>query len=328
MSTNKDREYGRVLEDLRRMEFVPKSGEGSLVMLSRFEWMEVLHTNRETGVMTVSLMGSTSKGTWRAVVKLVLPWLGSSGFSFGYMRQILEDEYYLLLRLEKNRVHEGVCQARGFVRAEQGANDSRMLGIVMDYYGPHLWSSKKPRTLSWMKAASIRLAEVVTALHAHRVVHADIKVENVLLSGYSGNAFDPNRLVLIDFGLASFADRAESFGTRIYLPPEEAIASPGERISGRRSYDVYATCMTLVLVAMHCRLPRSFIDKLEERRAFVSFGQRRELLETLCGHMESHYKANPDWMPLFQILGRGIDACAAHRWGSARELLEALRAVS
>lgn len=323
----KDREYGRVLGDLRRMEFVPKSGDGSLVMLSRFESMEVLHTNRETGVMTVSLLGSTSRGTWRAVVKLVLPWLGSSGFSFGYMRQMLEDEYFLLLRLEKDRVHEGVCEARGFVRAEQGAYDRRMVGIVMDYYGPHLWTSKKPRKLSWMKAASIRLAEVVAALHAHRVVHADIKVENVLLSGYSGNANDPNRLVLIDFGLASFADRTESFGTRIYLPPEEVIASPTERVSGRRSYDMYATCMTLVLAAMHLRLPQAFVDRLGERRAFIYFGQRRELSEALRGYMESYCKENPDWMPLFQILGRGIDVCAAHRWGSVQELLDALRAM-
>lgn len=86
-----------------------------------------------------------------------------------------------------------------------------------------------------------RVLDALSYLHYHRVVHGDIKPQNVILDIPTHNA------TLVDFGLAAVAPDAKTRakgGTRFYLPPEFALGLPPIPAS-----DLYALGMTAVALA-------------------------------------------------------------------------------
>jgi len=74
---------------------------------------------------------------------------------------------------------------------------------------------------------SIQLCKGLQHLHQHNFVHCDIKLSNVMISS-------ENKLVIIDFGMASQIGSIPAGGNALYSPPE---LNSNYKIS--TSYDVF-----------------------------------------------------------------------------------------
>jgi serine/threonine protein kinase len=99
------------------------------------------------------------------------------------------------------------------------------------------------------QSAFLNLLEIVGYLHAEKVVHNDLKLENVLLS-------ENGKVSLVDFGNARlaekkglfgklFAKREPTFGTPTYLAPE-LIAGEGEPSFRSDCYSLAVCCFVLL----------------------------------------------------------------------------------
>ena len=71
----------------------------------------------------------------------------------------------------------------------------------------------------------VQMIDAVAYAHRHRIIHCDIKPENLII-------FEGNRLRLTDFGIAKIAMRtveASGSGTVGYIAPEQAMGKPSLR---------------------------------------------------------------------------------------------------
>src|SRR5262245_4949722 len=72
-------------------------------------------------------------------------------------------------------------------------------------------------------AIGVDLCAALAAVHANRLVHGDLKTQNVMREGAPGHPTGAGRVVLMDFGSAhasSATPGAASPGTPLYTPPE------------------------------------------------------------------------------------------------------------
>jgi len=159
------------------------------------------------------------------------------------------------------------------------------------------------RSLEWLGQA----AAALDAAHANGIVHRDVKPANLLLDS-------DERVKVADFGVASAADLG-SFtevgtvvGTAGYLAPEQAR---GER-AGPAS-DLYA----LAVVAF---------ELLTGKRPFERESSTAEAMAHVSAPIPPASASNPS-LPneLDDVLARGLAKEPEHRYGSATELVEALR---
>jgi serine/threonine-protein kinase len=103
--------------------------------------------------------------------------------------------------------------------------------------GERTLSERLRRRLSIEKALDLgqQLLEGVAYAHRHRIIHCDIKPENIIL-------FPNDRLRLTDFGIAKIAQktvRGSGTGTVGYMAPEQAMGRPSARS------DVFSTGVIL-----------------------------------------------------------------------------------
>jgi len=132
--------------------------------------------------------------------------------------------------------------------------------LVLEYMpGGDLWALCRTRPIGLDDALFYfqQVAEALAYAHKARVIHRDIKPNNILLSG------DRQVLKIADFGVAKLtqdeASEITRVGTNIYAPPEHHPDVRGDELNERLtpSADVYSLAKT-IYTAMTGRAPRQF----------------------------------------------------------------------
>jgi hypothetical protein len=161
------------------------------------------------------------------------------------------------------------------------------------------------RSLAWLRDA----AAALDAAHESGIVHRDVKPGNLLLD-------DEGRVHVADFGVASAAhlgaltETGTVVGTAGYLSPEQAR---GERATP--ASDRYA----LAVVAF---------ELLTGQRPYGRDSTTAEALAHVSAPIPAASRLRPDLPPeLDAALARGLAKEPEHRYGSAADLVEALRAA-
>ena len=119
------------------------------------------------------------------------------------------------------------------VRARPSPREKTRLYLVMEYVAGRslealLWGGK-PLPASQAVDVALQLGEALAYLHAHGVVHHDVKPGNVLVG-------DSGRVKLLDFGIAhvetgrklTIAGLSASIGTPDYMAPEQLRGRMGD----------------------------------------------------------------------------------------------------
>ena len=203
--------------------------------------------------------------------------------------------------------HPGIARALHTGREElDGApffTLERVRGTALDEFADRLRTEQPEQLESSLTELAIQLARAVGYLHRRRILHLDLKPQNVLVSD-GGDA--PPEAVLIDFGIARFADAEElpvREGTAPFVAPEAFRGEPPTA-----SYDVYALGVTLWRV-LSGRLPwtASSIDDWSRLHREASLPRLEAVSEPLAG-----------------ILGRALAKDPALRFHDADELADAL----
>jgi TOMM system kinase/cyclase fusion protein len=186
--------------------------------------------------------------------------------------------------------------------------------IVSDYLpGSTLREWQQQRRPTWPEAARIAAALANALAHAHalRVVHRDLKPDNVVL--VSGR--DP---VIVDFGIAvsdvapGNARRGQIIGTPAYMAPEQA-SGEGHRIDGRT--DIYALGVILY-------------EMLTGRQPFKGRNPHDVLLQIIRDAPQPPRQLNPEIPPLLeQICLKAMAKNIADRYTTAADVDEELRAL-
>jgi serine/threonine protein kinase len=132
--------------------------------------------------------------------------------------------------------------------------------LVLEYMpGGDLWALCRTRPIGFEDALFFfqQVAEALAYAHKARIIHRDIKPNNILLSA------DRRMLKIADFGVAKMthdeASEITRVGTNIYAPPEHhpdvRVDEHNEKLTP--SADVYSLAKT-IYTAMTGRAPRQF----------------------------------------------------------------------
>lgn len=183
------------------------------------------------------------------------------------------------------------------------------LELVDGYSLAHRLSSGPPFTTSEAVAVATQVLDALGAAHAAGIVHRDIKPGNVLL-GRDG------RVKVADFGIArlggsDLTQTGSMIGTLSYMAPEQCR---GEPVDGRS--DLFATGALL-----H--------EMLTGIKAFPG-GSDTAVMQRLLFQPPAALEPRDPRIPaaLAAVLSRALAKNAADRYGSAREMADALHAAA
>jgi serine/threonine-protein kinase len=225
-------------------------------------------------------------------------------------------------RAYKRLLREARATARlghpGIVRVfDFGQTEDKSPYIVMELLeGESLAEqmTRQPR-LGMVQAVQLLLPiiDALSVAHDRGIVHRDIKPENIFLSRDQYGRVQPK---IVDFGVARLAEAGRSLtrsgallGTPDYMAPEQARGELG--IDHR--VDLWAICIVLYeLLTGHRPFAREAGNYLAVLRA-ISQDAAASI---------RNFGAGDD--ALWLIIERGLKKRAADRWGSMRELGEAL----
>jgi serine/threonine protein kinase len=179
--------------------------------------------------------------------------------------------------------------------------------LVLEYMpGGDLWSlcRKQPVCLDDALFYFQQVSEALAYAHSRRVIHRDIKPNNLLLSA------DRRELKIADFGVAKMthddASEITRVGTNVYAPPEHHPDVRTDDVNEKLtpSADVYSLAKT-IYTAMTGRAPRQF-----------SREPIRELPAELAGET---------WAgPLLEVLSKATSSRVADRYQSVEAFWERL----
>ena len=182
--------------------------------------------------------------------------------------------------------------------------------LVLEYMpGGDLWSLCRKQPVAFDDALFYfqQVAEALAYAHSQRVIHRDIKPNNLLLSA------DRRVLKIADFGVAKMTHEEASeitrVGTNVFAPPEHHPDVRPDDLNEKLtpSADVYSLAKT-IYTAMTGRAPRQF-----SRQPIT------ELPEEL---------ASESWSgPLLAVLAKATAARVADRYQSVEEFWEGLAGV-
>jgi serine/threonine protein kinase len=182
--------------------------------------------------------------------------------------------------------------------------------LVLEYMpGGDLWSlcRKRPVGLNDTLFYFQQVAEALAYAHSQRVIHRDIKPNNLLLSA------DQRILKIADFGVAKMthddASEITRVGTNVYAPPEHHPDVRADDLNEKLtpSADVYSLAKT-IYTAMTGRAPRQF------SRASIS-----ELPSELASEAWSG--------PLLAVFAKATASRVADRYQSVEEFWECIARV-
>lgn len=136
-----------------------------------------------------------------------------------YLRHV-RNEYEVLSQLWRdvaaNNGHPGFVRVYALLRSDSILRRVRRRTLVMEYLPGKDLRAENRYPLGQLAYVFHQVALVLVRLHARRIVHGDLKPENVMVS-------PGGRVTLVDFGFSCPAgSRAESVrGTREYMAPEQ-----------------------------------------------------------------------------------------------------------
>ncbi len=167
--------------------------------------------------------------------------------------------------------------------------------VIVSPLGEETLADRLARRMSLKNAFDLagQIMEAVAYAHDQRIIHCDIKPENVIL-------FPGGRARLTDFGIAKVALRtlrASGSGTVGYIAPEQAM--------GRPSFKSDVFSLGLIL----CRMFTGMLPEWPYRWPPEGLNRRR-------------HRLHPD---LIEFLRKATEVDARHRYHDARQMLTAFK---
>lgn len=167
--------------------------------------------------------------------------------------------------------------------------------VIVFPLGERTLSERLRRRISLDKALDYgaQLLEGAAYAHRHRIIHCDIKPENVIL-------FSGDRLRLTDFGIAKIAQktiRGSGTGTVGYMAPEQAMGRPSARS------DVFSIGVILY-------------------RMLTGHWPEWPFQWPLAGALTLRRKVHPD---LVELVRRALSIDPKHRFADAEQMLRTFR---
>jgi eukaryotic-like serine/threonine-protein kinase len=143
------------------------------------------------------------------------------------------------MRMEVDKQIEAHRSVSGFISVKKCRFDANPPYYVMPFYKEGSLQNridKKSLTVDDAVQLFTTIVRSMASIHQKGLIHGDLKPANILLN-------DSGEPLISDFGLGQlWQPRAGAFGTRYYMPPEQAEAG-GTR--GDLRWDVYALGATL-----------------------------------------------------------------------------------
>ena len=169
----------------------------------------VLKKIGEGGLGTVFLAEDLWSGK-----KLALKILASTPAS-GSSSRLCQKEFQLLQNLK----HPGLPQVYDFFITED-----KKFGYTMEFVpGDPFLAEKKVLDMKTFYLVAIQICQILDFIHAHKIVHCDLKPQNFLILPAAKSKTESHFGVkLVDFGLASSQQKEDKNikGTMGYIPPE------------------------------------------------------------------------------------------------------------
>jgi serine/threonine-protein kinase len=199
-----------------------------------------------------------------------------------------------------------------------GILDSGQRGWIVYFVMPFIQGATLRTALQQVRhlpvADAIRigdeLLDALGAAHRHRVVHRDVKPDNLIVS--------PNGMVLVDFGIARAIEAAATdrvtasgvaVGTAAYMSPEQARAD--ETMDPRS--DLYSTACLL-------------FECLAGQPPFINPNEAMLVQAHIQQDAPDVRRFRPDVPPfLADAIARGLMKNPPSRWQSAEEMRAAVR---
>ncbi len=335
-------DLGGILRRLENLGYVRRDPERRFVLVNHFfrRWFRERQPGRPVAPMTPPLAGVPSQSTKSTEIAGIMlgalfdkryrlvDRIGGGGFGDVYKARdevvdeiialkILKSEYCanseVLARIRLELLHSRDLAHPNVLRVNHlGDCDGRKYLTMRFIEGPTLGkviTREGPLALDRLVEISLKMASALEALHARKIIHRDVKPQNVLLDG-RGEPY------LADFGLARLLDApgmTESgvfLGTPDYASPEQAMRQPGDERS-----DLYSLGIVMFEMATG---KRPFTADSREKVLQMQMTATPPLPRALRADL-------PD--ALSAIILRCLEKDPARRYQNARSLRNALEGL-